>query len=217
MRYSVYVVLLLDRVYSTNILAVLSSQSATARGPRTRALHLAPPVYAANASAHRCIGSALSQSPARSGHNKCMRKIFDDPLRPLSLQQRPEDVIYPSLPNVSRQLQPLGKLRQGRDAAPDGRLQGCLSTTHHDGDRDTRTELIEDLDVHLNAPMLKDGTANMHDSLILEEMNMLTNEDSADSLHSHRHVSDMCNTLGFRPVTSSTSPQDSRHSRKESQ
>lgn len=79
-------------------------------------LHLASPAHTANVSARRCIGPALSQSPARSGHSTCMRKIFDDPLRPLSL--RHQDVIYPSLPNVSRQLQPLKKRYHGCDAVP---------------------------------------------------------------------------------------------------
>jgi len=62
-----------------------------------------------------------------------MRRIFDDLLRPVSLRQRPEDVIHPPLPNVSRQLQPLYKRRQGRDAAPNLHR---LSPQEHKSDRD---------------------------------------------------------------------------------
>jgi hypothetical protein len=97
---------------------VLSSPSAITPGARSRGLHLASQVQTANAGARRCIGSALSQSPARKGHSTCMRNIFDDPLRPLALRQRPHDVIYPPLPNISRQLSPLKKHHQNRKAAP---------------------------------------------------------------------------------------------------
>ncbi|KAF1934106.1 uncharacterized protein M421DRAFT_88129 [Didymella exigua CBS 183.55] len=96
--------------------ASLSSQPVTPPFPRNQDPHLASRVYTANASARRCIGAALSQSPARSGHSTCIRRIFDDPLRPLALRPRPRDVIYPPLPNVSRQLSPSRKHHQSRNA-----------------------------------------------------------------------------------------------------
>jgi hypothetical protein len=113
----VCVVLPWDRVCSTNLIVVLSSQSATVLGPRSRVIHLASPVQTANVSARRCVRPTLSQSPARSGHSTCMRKIFDDPLRPLALRQRHHDVIYPPLPNVSSHLQLSGNRLRGHVSA----------------------------------------------------------------------------------------------------
>lgn len=80
--------------------------------------HLASPAHPANTSVRRRIGSALLQSPARSGHSTCIRRILDDPLRPPALRQRPRDVIYPPLPNVSRRLSLLRKHDETRKTPP---------------------------------------------------------------------------------------------------
>lgn len=94
-----------------------SLQWVSSPGPRSKVLHLVAPIHTANASARRCTGPAFSQSPARSGHSACMRKIFDESLRPLTLH-RHQNVLYPPLPNISRQLRPLGTRDEGNDALP---------------------------------------------------------------------------------------------------
>lgn len=81
----------------SNPLVESSSQWVSSPVPRSKVLHLASPNRTANASARRCTGPALSQSPARSGHSACMRKIFDEPLT----LHRNQKVFYPPLPNIS--------------------------------------------------------------------------------------------------------------------
>ena len=67
------------------------------------------PTRVANTSARRCIGSTLLQSPARCGYSVCIRQIFDDTQQQLLVRQRSQDVIYPPLPNISRQVSPIEK------------------------------------------------------------------------------------------------------------
>jgi hypothetical protein len=83
---------------------------------QTRELQLLSPSRRANTGARRCkVESTLLRSPARPGYSACMRQIFDHP--PLTLQQS-QDVVYPALANVSRQVSPTRKHQTVMDNVP---------------------------------------------------------------------------------------------------
>ena len=90
-------------------------ESRTPITPLTAAEPCASPLSrVANSSARRRREKVLLQSPARRGHSVCIRQIFSNQQR--QQQQRSvvyklydkgyEDLSYPTLPNMSRQLQP---------------------------------------------------------------------------------------------------------------
>lgn len=205
---------------------------------------MAIPVHSANASARRCIETALTQSPARSGHSTCMRKIFDGPLRPLAPRQAHQDAVYPSLPNVSRQLSRLTRHRESRNAPcrlqwsdrPLDQDDSCMPTssfprslsepwsedsiylsteslhaspsnatrddrvrdwllTAETSDIDIRAETAENLDMHLNGPLLRDCAAVEPNNIIPGKAKTLRSDLTAGRPQTRRQVSDTCETL----------------------
>lgn len=92
-------------------------ESRTPTTPLTAAEPPASPLSrVANSSARRRREKVVLQSPARRGHSVCIRHIFSNRQRQQQQQQRSvvyngydkcyENLSYPTLPNVSRQLQP---------------------------------------------------------------------------------------------------------------
>lgn len=91
-------------------------ESRTPTTPLTAAEPCASPLSrVANSSARRRREKVILQSPARRGHSVCIRQIFSNQQRQQQQQRSVvyngydkayEDLSYPTLPNVSRQLQP---------------------------------------------------------------------------------------------------------------
>ncbi|KAJ8105153.1 hypothetical protein OPT61_g10351 [Boeremia exigua] len=93
---------------------------------KSKELQTCSPCNAANSSARRRRDTAFLNSPARRGHSACMRQIFDSKQQQALVQHSNHNVIYPSLPNVSRQLSPPGEywsmhdsISRGRDYRPE--------------------------------------------------------------------------------------------------
>jgi hypothetical protein len=97
---------------STNLTMDTPSQTSPHKAPttpfvyRAESLQLKSPSHVANTSARRCVGPILSQSPARLGHSACIRQVFDSKHQQHLDVRQIQDIMYPHLADVSRQISP---------------------------------------------------------------------------------------------------------------